>query len=378
MINVFKPIVHRDLVPTAYYNNEILQYKGVSPTDTPILPFNQTIEDLNRDVYAKPLHSHNDYWRKYPLFSALSAGAISVESDIWYFPQTYKLTRTITPSTNNNNHQGNKYDSSINETLIFKNDEIYVGHSQEFLKPINTLFNLYLNPLFQFLQFVNPIYEIIDDNINPENSQLEQNLFTQSQLEKNSVFYNNPGQPLYLWFDFKTDANATYDVLKPLLKPFIDNGYLAYYNTSDDKYYSGPLILTITGNLPIEKVTSEKIRYLFLDGPLDKFTIDNNNTNIDELKKWSKLSRVASGSLEKILGSESYSTSTKTNFNEQQKSQLKQVLDLEHEYGLKTRIWGDITWPWNVLDLHLKSLFELGSDLLNVDDLERALELFSQ
>ena len=85
MINVFKPIVQRDLVPTAYYNNEILQYNGVSPKDTPILPFNQTIEDLNRDIYAKPLHSHNDYWREYPLFSALSAGAISVESDIWYF-----------------------------------------------------------------------------------------------------------------------------------------------------------------------------------------------------------------------------------------------------------------------------------------------------
>ena len=180
-----------------------------------------------------------------------------------------------------------------------------------------------------------------------------------------------------MWFDFKTEANSTYDALKPLLKPFIDNGYLAYYNTTDDKYYSGPLILTITGNLPVEKVTNETIRYLFLDGPLDKFTIDNNNTNKDELKKWSKLSRVASGSLETILGSESYATSTKNDFNEEQKSQLKQVLDLAHEYGLKTRIWGDITWPWNVLDLHLKTLFELGSDLLNVDDLERALQLFS-
>ena len=61
MINVFKPIVQRDLVPNAYYNDEILQYNGVSPKDTPILPFNQTIEDLNRDIYAKPLHSHNDY-----------------------------------------------------------------------------------------------------------------------------------------------------------------------------------------------------------------------------------------------------------------------------------------------------------------------------
>ena len=174
MINVFKPIVQRDLVPTAYYNNEILQYNGVSPKDTPILPFNQTIEDLNRDIYVKPLHSHNDYWREYPLFSALSAGAISVESDIWYFPQSYKLTRTVTPSTskyNNNNKQGN---SSVNETLIFKNDEIYVGHSQEFLKPINTLFNLYLNPLSQFLQFVNPTYEIIDGDSNSENSRLEQ------------------------------------------------------------------------------------------------------------------------------------------------------------------------------------------------------------
>jgi hypothetical protein len=30
-------------------------------------------------------HSHNDYWRRVPLYSALQAGCIGVEADVWLF-----------------------------------------------------------------------------------------------------------------------------------------------------------------------------------------------------------------------------------------------------------------------------------------------------
>ena len=33
--------------------------------------------------YQKPFHSHNDYWRDLPFYSALRAGAVSVEADVW-------------------------------------------------------------------------------------------------------------------------------------------------------------------------------------------------------------------------------------------------------------------------------------------------------
>lgn len=41
--------------------------------------------DFTRDIIPIRCHSHNDYWRKVPLFSAIRAGCISVEADVWHF-----------------------------------------------------------------------------------------------------------------------------------------------------------------------------------------------------------------------------------------------------------------------------------------------------
>ena len=40
-------------------------------------------DDFSRDIVPKKCHSHNDYWRSVPLFSALAAGCTSVEADVW-------------------------------------------------------------------------------------------------------------------------------------------------------------------------------------------------------------------------------------------------------------------------------------------------------
>lgn len=37
------------------------------------------------------IHSHNDYWRDVPLFSALSHGVTSVEADVWLNPKDGRL-----------------------------------------------------------------------------------------------------------------------------------------------------------------------------------------------------------------------------------------------------------------------------------------------
>ncbi|CAK9439472.1 uncharacterized protein LODBEIA_P35760 [Lodderomyces beijingensis] len=356
MMNVYKQLQARD---DAGYNNSsssassILNYDGHS-SSTPVLPFNYTIEGLTRDVYPKPLHSHNDYWRKHPLFDALSVGAVSIESDIWYFPKSYTLQRTTTESTG--------ITTTPNETLYFRDDEVYVGHNQVFLHPIRTIFNLYLNPLFQFLQYSNPKFTYTNGSGNA----------LLGDQAKHSVFYNDPEQQVYLWFDIKTEPNSTYDALKPHLKPFIDAGYLTYYNTTSDTLHQGPVILTITGNLPVEKVQAEQVRYFFLDAPLGLF---NSSTNETTLKNWGKLSRVASGGVQNLLGND-YNSTLRNDYSEAQKVKLKGLFDTAHQYGLKTRVWGDVTWPWNLVDSHLKTLFALGSDVLNVDDLKRANDLF--
>ncbi|KAL9010763.1 MAG: hypothetical protein Q9173_004342, partial [Seirophora scorigena] len=39
--------------------------------------------DFSRDVQPIACHSHNDYWRRVPLYDALAAGCTGVEADIW-------------------------------------------------------------------------------------------------------------------------------------------------------------------------------------------------------------------------------------------------------------------------------------------------------
>lgn len=312
---------------------------------------NLTIESLTRDVYVKPLHSHNDYWRKHPLFDALSVGAVSIESDVWHFDNDYTLERTNTETT-------------TNVTNLFSSDEIYVGHNQVFLDPARTLNHLYLNPIFNFLQEANPQFQYVDSSI-AGSPLLEEN------EGKHGIFYNSPESPVYLWFDIKTEANSTYDALKPLIQRFIDNDFLAYYDADQQEYVPGPLVLTITGNLPQERVEAESKRYLFLDAPLKLYV---NETNEAELSKWQQLSVVASSSLTDLLGVQ-YQSSTKNEFSDQQKQALQTILDKAHYYNLTTRIWGDITWPYSLVNSHLRDYFELGSDLINVDNLQLARDV---
>jgi hypothetical protein len=74
--------------------------------------------DTTRNVQPIPCHSHNDYWRRVPLFDAIHAGCISVEADVWLFKER---------------------------------DELYVGHGTASLTPGRTFASLYINPLVELL-----------------------------------------------------------------------------------------------------------------------------------------------------------------------------------------------------------------------------------
>lgn len=74
--------------------------------------------DATRDVRPIPCHSHNDYWRRVPLFDAIHWGCTGVEADVWLFDG---------------------------------NDELLVGHSSTSLSPARTLRSLYVDPLVELL-----------------------------------------------------------------------------------------------------------------------------------------------------------------------------------------------------------------------------------
>lgn len=72
--------------------------------------------DASRNVIPVPCHSHNDYWRRVPLYLAVQAGCTSVEVDVWLFDQ-----------------------------------ELFVGHSESSLTPGRTLRELYIKPLHELI-----------------------------------------------------------------------------------------------------------------------------------------------------------------------------------------------------------------------------------
>ncbi|KAM3125293.1 hypothetical protein CJJ07_003669 [Candidozyma auris] len=305
----------------------------------------ETSESLTRDVHIKPIHSHNDYWRKRPLLDALSWGVVSVEGDIWHFNETYTVSDTVTETTQE-----------------FKKNEIYVGHNQVYLAPQNTLNSLYLDPLYYFLEGANkefsvPILEKFDS--------------------KFSVFYDAPEVPLFFWLDLKTEGHELYDKLKPYLDRFIKKNYLARYDSANNKHLDGPIVLTLTGDVPWDMIDQEsqsgQTRYVYADCPLQNFS---DETSDEDWKRYERSCKLASASLQQLLGEDLYKSAVRGDLKEAHQNKLKSYFDKAHEHNIKTRIWGGVDWPIYVRDSHWKTLWSLGCDLINADDLKAAATLF--
>lgn len=54
---------------------------------------------LTQGIIPKAFHSHNDYWRPIPFYSALSVGAASVEADVWLYNGTLHVSLILDAST---------------------------------------------------------------------------------------------------------------------------------------------------------------------------------------------------------------------------------------------------------------------------------------
>lgn len=74
---------------------------------------------VTKGVLPIPCHSHNDYWRKPPLFAALRTGCTSIEADVWYLDD---------------------------------GEGLYVGHRKHSLNAKKTLKSLYIDPLVSLLE----------------------------------------------------------------------------------------------------------------------------------------------------------------------------------------------------------------------------------
>ncbi|KAK4150072.1 hypothetical protein C8A00DRAFT_18344 [Chaetomidium leptoderma] len=179
--------------------------------------------DFLRDVLPIPCHSHNDYWRKVPLFSAINAGCTGVEADVW-----------------------------------LRNGDLLVGHDTASLQPKRTFQSLYVDPLVDILTRHNPTTEFYTGT-------------------KNGVFDTEPAQTLVLLVDLKTDGHETWPWVMKQLTPLRERGWLSY--SEDGEFHQGPVTVVGTGNTPFDQIVVGNATYrdAFFDAPLDK--LENSGFN---------------------------------------------------------------------------------------------------
>ncbi|PWY72235.1 hypothetical protein BO94DRAFT_539359 [Aspergillus sclerotioniger CBS 115572] len=296
--------------------------------------------DISRDIVPARCHSHNDYWRPIPLYSALQAGCVSVEADVW----------------------------------LVDND-LYVGHTKSALTPQRTLQNMYINPLWRILEQQNPITDF-----HPHRDQPPQ-----------GVFDTDPSQTLILLIDIKTDGQETWHHVYAQLAPLRERGYLTYFNGTD--LIPGPITVVGTGNTPFNMVVANNThRDIFFDAPLDKLAEDddsllNNDQGGDAVTSRSSenVGQGLSGLPDTEIRADTFdwtnsyyaSVSFKKSIGmhwsfrltEREVDKIRAQIRGAHRRGLKVRYWGVPSWPRSLRN-HLWSMFvREGVDYLNVDDL---------
>lgn len=317
--------------------------------------------DFLRGVIPIPCHSHNDYWRKVPLFSALYTGCISVEADVWAF-----------------------------------DDELYIGHNTASLTGNRTFQSLYVNPLVTILERQNPTTSFYNGS-------------------SHGVFDTDSEQTLTLLVDLKTDGAETWPLVLRQLEPLRQRGWLSY--VENNMVHRRPITVIGTGETPFDILTSNgTYRDAFFDAPLDQLwerpdqveekTIQTGMDKIGDDREVSRennlvtRSAIAPPNDPQLSGTgqrrgqgnsgtspadsytplNSYYASTSLNevigtvwwgkLSNEQVDLIRGQIRGAHHRGLKVRYWDTPSWPTSLRNYIWDLLLQEGADVLNVDDLE--------
>ncbi|EME85894.1 uncharacterized protein MYCFIDRAFT_39356 [Pseudocercospora fijiensis CIRAD86] len=292
--------------------------------------------DATRDVIPIPCHSHNDYWRRIPLFDAIHWGCTGVEADVWLF-----------------------------------DEELYVGHNTASLTRNRTFRNLYINPLVDLLDRMNP------------NSPFSPN------TTGHGVFDEDPNQSLVLLVDFKTNGRDTYPYVHKHLEALREKDYLTYHDGNGVQKRA--VTVVGTGNTPFDMVVSEKRRDIFFDAPLDKMW-EPARTEDDQPRPLA--SPIAFGEGQGNVGTGQVTSADDFNttnsyyasvsfmktvgfvwrgrLTPRQMHIIRGQIRGAQRRGLKARYWDTPGWPIHLRNYIWHVLMKEGADMLNVDDLKGA------
>ncbi len=335
-----------------------------------------------------PCHSHNDYWRDAPLFSAIRAGCVGVEADVWFLPD------------------GGGGDG-----------DLLVGHDPAALTGDRTFRSLYVDPLVELLARTNaPPPHTVPSGGDDDTTRRRR------RPRPLGVFDVDLAQTLVLLVDVKTDGAATWPRVLAELEPLRSRGWLTYFEDTrggdgddddDDDggkggvVREGPVTVVGTGNTPFGLLTANSTyRDAFFDAPLhdmweegdegedgdgDDDDDDNNNNNKEE-EEDKPLAAVKYNYTNSFYASTSFREAVGAVIprrggggggggggellGEDQLRALRGQIRGAHRRGLRARYWDTPSWPvglrnrvWRVL------VEEEGADVLNVDDLHAASRL---
>ncbi|BGP54637.1 Altered inheritance of mitochondria protein 6 [Rhodotorula sphaerocarpa] len=189
---------------------------------------------FSRNIPERKIHSHNDYWRDVPVYTALSHGVRSIEADVWLNP---------------------------------KDNKLYVSHDVAALTKARTFKALYVEQLVRVLEHVNVHDEeaaFFDgtDFYSMDNVREERRPWTS--------FYEGSLTPMQLLVDLKTRGLETYRAVLAELEPLRERGWLTSWNSTE--IVAGPVKVILTGNGINDDVRSlvapQRQRDVFLDAPL--------------------------------------------------------------------------------------------------------------
>ncbi|USW50052.1 Putative altered inheritance of mitochondria protein 6, PI-PLC-like catalytic [Septoria linicola] len=295
--------------------------------------------DATRDVIPIRCHSHNDYWRRVPLFDALHWGCTGVEADVWLF-----------------------------------DEELYVGHNTASLTKNRTFRNLYINPIVNLIEAMNP------------NS-------TFGNTTGHGVFDSDPDQSLTLLVDFKTDGRETYPFVHKQLSALRDRDYLSYHD--GENFHKRAVTVVGTGNTPFDMVVNEKERReIFFDAPLDQMwepkrdrDTEDENLNIDPSKMIPASGKGQGNVGTGIVTSADDFNSTNSwyasmsftrmvgfvwrgQLSNKQLEKIRGQIRGAKRRGLLVRYWDTPSWPINLRNRIWDTLMREGADMLNGDDLK--------
>lgn len=243
-----------------------------------------------------------------PFYSALKAGAVSVEADVWLY-----------------------------------NGTLHVGHEQSALTDERTLDSLYIQPILSVLQGQNPNSSFVPGGA----------------PTKNGVYDTSSSQTLYLFIDLKTDGATTWPAVVEALEPLRDAGYLTTFDGTT--VTQGPVTVIGTGNTPLSQVQGVAPRDYFWDAPIPLLALTFANITSD-------VSPIASTNFNVQFPG----VRAAGGLNDLQKALLAAQVAVAHAKGIKVRYWDQPGWPVGTRNGVWRTLWDGGVDLLNVDDLEAA------